>query len=61
MSFHETAQGVRIEDGSFLVAELRNNYGDYVTARLDLNSVLGNIDGMSLVMLLSRTIFKAVS
>lgn len=61
MSFHETAREVRIEDDYVLVAELRNDNGDYVTARLNLNEVLGNFNGMSLVMLLSRHIFKAVS
>ncbi|EFE44558.1 glutamine-serine-proline rich protein, putative [Trichophyton verrucosum HKI 0517] len=45
MSFHETAREVRLEDDSILVAELRNDNGDYVTARFDLNSVLGNDDG----------------
>ncbi|EFE32816.1 glutamine-serine-proline rich protein, putative [Trichophyton benhamiae CBS 112371] len=45
MSFHESAREVRIEDEYFLVAELRNDNGDYVTARLDLNSVLGNFNG----------------
>ncbi|EGD97185.1 cyanovirin-N homolog [Trichophyton mentagrophytes] len=45
MSFHQSAQGVRLEDDHVLVAELRNDNGDYVTARLDLNSVLGNFNG----------------
>lgn len=45
MSFHESAREVRIEEGRFLVAELRNEAGDFVEARFDLNSVLGNEDG----------------
>ncbi|EGD90629.1 hypothetical protein H112_02093 [Trichophyton rubrum D6] len=45
MSFHETAREVRIEDDYVLVAELRNDNGDYVTARLNLNEVLGNFNG----------------
>ncbi|EFQ99755.1 hypothetical protein MGYG_02769 [Nannizzia gypsea CBS 118893] len=46
MSFHESSQNIRLEeDGRVLVADLRNGAGDMVTARLDLNSVLGNSNG----------------
>ncbi|KAM5443537.1 hypothetical protein MferCBS31731_001310 [Microsporum ferrugineum] len=45
MSFHESAREVRVEDGRTLVADLRNDNGDFVNARLDLNTVLGNNDG----------------
>ncbi|KAL4931695.1 CVNH domain-containing protein [Aspergillus undulatus] len=45
MSFHESAQNIRVEDGSRLVAELRNEGGEFVHAEIDLNQVLGNNDG----------------
>ncbi|KAL4969319.1 CVNH domain-containing protein [Aspergillus stella-maris] len=45
MSFHETAQNIRIEDGHRLVADLQTESGDWVFAEMDLNTVLGNNDG----------------
>ncbi|KAL2825452.1 Cyanovirin-N [Aspergillus cavernicola] len=45
MSFHESAQNIRIEDGSRLVADLQNEDGDFVHSEIDLNEVLGNNDG----------------
>ncbi|KAL4784582.1 Cyanovirin-N [Aspergillus varians] len=45
MSFHESAQNIRIEDGHRLFADLRNEDGDFVEAEFDLNQILGNNDG----------------
>ena len=45
MSFHETAQNIRIEDGHRLFADLQTESGDWVSAEMDLNTVLGNNDG----------------
>ncbi|KAK1828814.1 CVNH domain-containing protein [Podospora conica] len=45
MSFHASAENIRVDDGHMLRAALRNGNGDLVDAELDLNSVLGNNDG----------------
>ncbi|KAL4882057.1 Cyanovirin-N [Aspergillus karnatakaensis] len=45
MSFHLSAQNIRVEDDHILHAELQNEDGDWVEAELDLNHVLGNNDG----------------
>jgi hypothetical protein len=42
MSFHESAQNIRVDDGHRLVAELRNEGGDWVHAELNLDEILGN-------------------
>jgi hypothetical protein len=48
MSFHETAQNIRVDDGHRLVAELQNEDGDWVHAELNLDQILGNDNGMYL-------------
>ncbi|KAH2220376.1 hypothetical protein KXV37_001046 [Aspergillus fumigatus] len=45
MSFHLTAEDIRIEDGHGLVARLRNADGDLQDASIDLNTCLGNDNG----------------
>ncbi|KAL3483530.1 Cyanovirin-N [Aspergillus germanicus] len=45
MSFHESAQNIRVEDGHRLVAELQNEEGDWVHAELNLDEILGNDNG----------------
>ena len=51
MSFHATAEDIRVEDGHILKARLRNGNGDLVDAELDLNQYLGNYDGCVLLIL----------
>lgn len=46
MSFHLSAEDIRIEDNHILKARLRNENGDWQDAELDLNNHLGNQDGM---------------
>lgn len=46
MSFHVTAQEVRVDDKHVLVAQLQNEGGEYIDATLDLNQFLGNNNGM---------------
>ncbi|KAK4175817.1 Cyanovirin-N [Triangularia setosa] len=46
MSFHLSAQDIRVDDGHILRARLDNGEGDWVDAELDLNTVLGNNDGI---------------
>ncbi|OJI99725.1 hypothetical protein ASPVEDRAFT_39102 [Aspergillus versicolor CBS 583.65] len=45
MSFHASAQNIRLEDDHILVADLLNEDEEYVEARFDLNEILGNSDG----------------
>ncbi|KAL5335990.1 Cyanovirin-N, partial [Aspergillus crustosus] len=45
MSFHASAQNIRVDDGHRLIAELQNEEGDWVEDELDLNDILGNNDG----------------
>ncbi|PYH49942.1 CVNH domain-containing protein [Aspergillus saccharolyticus JOP 1030-1] len=45
MSFHLSASEVRIDDNHILVAVLRNEEGNEIESRLDLNEYLGNNEG----------------
>ena len=45
MSFHASAQDIRVEDGHMLRATLFNANGEPVEAEFDLNSVIGNDNG----------------
>ncbi|RHZ65667.1 CVNH domain-containing protein [Aspergillus thermomutatus] len=45
MSFHLSAEDIRIEDNHVLVARLRNSNGDLQDAQIDLNHFLGNDNG----------------
>lgn len=46
MSFHLSAEDIRIDDNHILRARLRTENGDWNDAEFDLNTVLGNQDGM---------------
>ena len=48
MSFHVTAQDIRVDDKHVLVAQLQNESGEYVDASIDLSPFLGNKNGMSM-------------
>ncbi|KAK1981845.1 CVNH domain-containing protein [Colletotrichum cereale] len=45
MSFHSSAQDIRIDDGHILRARLQNSNGDHVDAEFNLNDALGNTNG----------------
>jgi hypothetical protein len=47
MSFHLSAEDIRIEDGHILKARLRTADGDWNDSEIDLNRYLGNDDGKS--------------
>jgi len=42
MSFAQSAENIRVDDGHILRARLRNGNGDFVDAEIDLNNVIGN-------------------
>ncbi|KAF7118536.1 hypothetical protein CNMCM5793_008066 [Aspergillus hiratsukae] len=45
MSFHLSAEDIRIEDNHVLVARLRDSNGELQDASIDLDQFLGNEDG----------------
>ncbi|KAI9369821.1 Cyanovirin-N [Aspergillus egyptiacus] len=45
MSFHLSAQDIRIEDNHLLVADLQDASGEFQCASIDLNEFLGNNNG----------------
>ncbi|KAL4812973.1 Cyanovirin-N [Aspergillus spinulosporus] len=45
MSFHHSAQDIRVEDGHRLLAQLQKEDGEWVDAEFDLNQILGNNNG----------------
>lgn len=45
MSFTQSAENVRVDDGHILRASLRNGNGDNVDAEIDLNQFVGNDNG----------------
>jgi len=45
MSFHHSAQNIRVDDGHILRATLTNGEGEQVEAEIDLNNFLGNDNG----------------
>lgn len=47
MSFHLSAVSIELDDDHILKAVLRNEDGDEQESVLDLNSIIGNDDGMS--------------
>lgn len=49
MSFHLTAEGIRIKDKHVLIGNLRNDGGELVESEIDLNEHLGNDNGMFLL------------
>ncbi|KKY22195.1 putative cyanovirin-n family protein [Diplodia seriata] len=46
MSFHLSAEDIRIDDNHILRARLRTEGGEWRDAEIDLNHHLGNQDGM---------------
>ncbi|PNY23701.1 Cyanovirin-N [Tolypocladium capitatum] len=46
MSFHLSAEDIRVDDNHILRARLQNGNGDWQDAEFDLDQVLGNQDGM---------------
>lgn len=46
MSFHLTAESLRLEENHILIAQLRNADGEFVDSSIDLNTIIGNVDGM---------------
>ncbi|KAI9644019.1 hypothetical protein NHQ30_007371 [Ciborinia camelliae] len=46
MSFHLSAEDIRVDDNHILRARLRTENGDWEDAEMDLNQVLGNQNGM---------------
>lgn len=46
MSFFRTAEDIRVEDGHILIARVANEEGEMVESTLDLNSCIGNEEGM---------------
>ena len=45
MTFHSSAEEIRVDDGHILRAKLRNGNGDLVDAEIDLNQFIGNDGG----------------
>ncbi|KAL2061389.1 hypothetical protein VTL71DRAFT_7662 [Oculimacula yallundae] len=45
MSFHASAQDIRVEENHILRATIPNNDGEMVEAELDLNNCIGNNNG----------------
>jgi hypothetical protein len=46
MSFHASAEDIRVDDGYMLRARLRNADGELVDAEMDLNQFIGNENGV---------------
>lgn len=55
MSFHLTADDVRIEEGHFLRAMLRNDAGEMCFSEVDLDVHIGNDDGMCSTVILTSS------
>ena len=47
MSFHYSAQNVRVDDGHMLRASLQKGDGSWNDAEIDLNDHVGNVNGKS--------------
>ncbi len=45
MSFHTSAQNIRVEENHILRASLSNDDGEFVEAEIDLNGFIGNNNG----------------
>lgn len=45
MSFHLTAQDIRVEDNHILVALLQNDDGEWNESAIDLDQFIGNDNG----------------
>lgn len=47
MSFHLSAEDIRVEDGHILKARLRNEAGEWQDSEIDLDQHIGNTNGTS--------------
>ena len=54
MSFHISASNIRVEDGHILKATLLDVDGNAVEAEFDLDTVIGNDNGKSSLLLLGK-------
>ncbi|KAH7138491.1 Cyanovirin-N [Dendryphion nanum] len=45
MTFHYSAEDIRVDDGHILRARLQNGEGEWVDAEIDLNAHIGNDNG----------------
>ena len=45
MTFHHSAEDIRIDDGHMLRARLQNVEGEWIDAEIDLNQHIGNDNG----------------
>lgn len=45
MSFHLSAEDIRVEDGHILKARLRNEAGEWQDSEIDLDQHIGNTNG----------------
>jgi hypothetical protein len=46
MTFHYSAEDIRVDDGHILRARLQRGDGEWQDAEIDLDQFIGNIDGM---------------
>jgi hypothetical protein len=46
MSFHYSAENIRVDDGHILRARLQRADGEWEDAEIDLDQFIGNVDGM---------------
>jgi hypothetical protein len=47
MSFHYSAEDIRVDDGHILRARLQRGDGEWQDAEIDLNNHIGNDNGLS--------------
>lgn len=52
MSFHLSAENIRIDGDHVLVAQLKNDDGELIDSSIDLDEILGNDDDMELFPIL---------
>jgi hypothetical protein len=46
MTFHYSAEDIRVDDGHILRARLQKGDGEWEDAEIDLDQFIGNVDGM---------------
>ena len=46
MTFHYSAEDIRVDDGHILRARLQRADGEWQDAEIDLDQFIGNVDGM---------------
>lgn len=47
MTFHHSAEDIRIDDGHILRARLQTADGEWNDSEIDLNNHIGNVDGIN--------------